>query len=423
MKSILSFLTMVIATTAVAIPTNNPVVKPSTWNGYGVDWCDRSIRIGLDNADSLLEDGWALIDSLNLKYGEIDSLNVTNFGADTVSTIYLFADTASVTTALDTPNLVTFGGGNIENLANIFRFEPVTNKGYIQYNNSTHAFSIRQDSTIVAGNTNIDLNFIEEDNTTHYIQWYDASNTFYTPETFRALHLWASSNLYLGGGQIGVATILTEPAGHYWAGLCTVNNSYDGVLLDPNIGGQDTVKVGVTGDNDIFVSECSENWFDADLKITDYSLTAGALVSETVDARPISMQWTGQITEADFVAASTQEDVLIISDFPPKYKITSILIDITQVFDDGAGAISGASMSFGPTADPTSYLDATDVYTAVTRIGDAAGEIAYTAVQGGVIPSWTATTNLYVRLRTEGGNTADCTTGVANIYITYLAIE
>lgn len=451
MKKFIVILIASLAMTLYAAPRNNPVVQPSVWNGYGdVDWCFASVRIGIANKDSLLEDGWALIDSLNLKYGEIDSINVTNFGADTISTIYLFADTASiatgngtdltlinngtmndlvvndsasVTTSLDVPDMVTFGGGNIDNLVNIFRFEPVTNKGYIQYNNTDHTFTIRQDSTLVAGNTDMSLTFREEDNTAHSIQWADAFGYFYTNETLRVLHLIAATNVYLGAGQISVATTLVEPAGHYWAGLATVNSGYDGVLLDPNLGGQDTVKVGVTGDNDIFVSECSENWFDADLKITDYSLTAGALVSETVDARPVVMQWTGQVTHADFTAASVSEVILIIDDFPAKYKIIEVIIDITQVFDDAGGAIDAATISFGSGAGANDVLAATDCYTAVTRIGDAAGEVAYTSIQNGHRPSWSSATDLSVKLTTANGNVDACTTGIADIYITYIAIE
>lgn len=91
---------LVCASLVYAAPRNKPVVQPSVWNGYGdVDWCFASLRVGIANKDSLLEDGWALIDSLNLTYGEIDSLNVVNFGSDTVSVIYLFADTASISVA------------------------------------------------------------------------------------------------------------------------------------------------------------------------------------------------------------------------------------------------------------------------------------------------------------------------------------
>lgn len=523
-KLVLALLTL--ATICIATPENNPVLQPSPWKGYGVDWDYRSLRIGLGNADSLLEDGWALIDSLDVKYAVIDSTYITNLGTDTLTTIYFYADTANISVAtldsidatIGTIDSLISNGVNATNIigqllyssdslyvnGNAFinnilyvdsisghspisilspaAFDSVTTfndsvyiagpatfddtlrantvvvdsnlvisyaqspiykfnngsiirnpsvglaqfwnnagKGYLSFDGNT--FTIRQDSSLAAGANNVYLTFKEEDGAAHQIYWEDTGGYFYTGETFRGANLWTITYLYLGAGGVGVATILTEPAGNYWAGLATVNNSYAGVLLDPNTAGQDTVQVGVTGDSDIFHSECSENRFDSWQTITDYALTAGALVTESRDARPISMQWTGQITEADFTAAAVQEDIVIISGFPAKYKITSILIDITQVFDDGGGSISAASMSFGTAASPAGYLGLTDCYTAITQIGDAAGEVAYTAVQGGIVPSWTATTDLSVRLRVTGGNVVDFTTGIADIYITYLAIE
>lgn len=519
MKRLLVILAALVST-IYATPHNNPVLQPSIWNGYGVDWCYSTIRVGLGNKDSLLEDGWALIDSASIKYAELDSTFITNLGAATISTIYLYADTADISVAtLDSirstignlDSLIATGanitglsvsdsaffGGNVyitsilyvdsiaghspirlmspvfldslvtitdslyvagrarfndtlsavtitvdSNLVSTYAQSPIykfsngsilrnpsvglaqywnnAGKGYISFDGNS--FVIRQDSSLAPGANNITLSFKEEDNTAHTVIWEDTGGYFYTAETMRAANLWTTSYMYLGSGQIGIATILTEPASNYWAGLATVNSSYAGVLLDPNLAGQDTVQVGVTGDSDIYHSECSENRFDAWQTITDYALTTG-VATESRDARPISMQWTGQITQANFTAAASQEDVLIINGFPAKYKITGILIDVTEKFDDGAGAINGAIMSFGPTADPTSYLASSDVYTSTTLLGDAAAEVAYTAVQGGIIPSWSATTNLYVRLRVTGGNVVDCTTGIANIYITYLAIE
>jgi hypothetical protein len=520
MKKVL-FLLSIIVGTVFSAPHNNPILQPSIWNGYGVDWCYSTLRVGLGNKDSLLEDGWALIDSAYIKYATLDSTYITNFGADTISTVYLYADTADISVAtldsiystigsidslisaganitlltvsdsgyfagnvfindilfvdsiaghspiqilspaifdsvttindslyvaghatfgdtvhantivVDSNLVVTYAQSPIYKLDNgsilrnpsigLVQFWNNAGKGYISFDGS--ALTIRQDSTLAPGANNITLAFKEEDNTIHSIYWDDTNSYFYTAETFRATNLWVTTNLYLGGGQIGVASILIEPAGNYWAGLCTVNSGYAGVLLDPNLGGQDTVQVGVSGDNDILHSECSENRFDADLKITDYSLTAGALVSETVDARPVEMQWTGQVTHEDLVAAASQEVVVIISGFPAKYKICEVLIDITEVFDDGVGAISACTISFGTAATPSSVLNNTDCYTEITQVGDSAGEVAFTSIQGGYRPSWSSNTDLVARFKTIGGNTVDLTTGIAKIYITYVAIE
>lgn len=109
MKKLLLVLAFVIGV-AYGVPHNNPVLKPTTWSGYGVDWCYSTLRVGLDNKDSLLEDGWALIDSAYIHYAELDSTYITNLGADTISAIYLYADTANISIAtLDSINS-TLGG-------------------------------------------------------------------------------------------------------------------------------------------------------------------------------------------------------------------------------------------------------------------------------------------------------------------------
>ncbi len=514
MKKVL-FLLSIIVGTVFSAPHNNPVLQPSIWNGYGVDWCYSTLRVGLGNKDSLLEDGWALIDSLTSIYADIDSLHSSHMGSDSLDVLYLYArsslidsldvdsiltasyadldsliymiasgdsinsnignidtliaDSINVASILATNNidgndvhatdslsfatgngtdltltnnlntndanitgsltvsgstnltsLVTYDGGSTTNPANIFRIYPVLNKGYLSFNNATSTLAIRQDSTLAPGANNITLQFVEEDGSPHNVAtWIDGNSIFEFP-TFMVSSSAGTGGVYVGAYAAG--QLLGLYKGSSWFTL-EAGNSLNGILIDPNESGADTLQLGMSGDNDILHSECSENRFDAWQTIADYALTSGALVTESRDARPILMQWTGQVTHADFTAASTQEDVLIINGFPAKYKITGILIDVTEKFDDGGGAISAAYMSFGPTADPTSYLKFADVYTAATLVGDEAAEVAYTAVQGGIIPSWSATTNLYVRLKTAGGNVVDCTTGIANIYITYLAIE
>ena len=80
------FLTCLLLLTAVlmAAPENNPVLQPSTWNGYGVDWMYRSLRIGVANKDSLLEDGWLFADSIIAAYASFGAASFTSLTADTI---------------------------------------------------------------------------------------------------------------------------------------------------------------------------------------------------------------------------------------------------------------------------------------------------------------------------------------------------
>jgi hypothetical protein len=64
MKRFLMCVLLVLVGVMTAVPENNPVVQPSVWSGYGVDWLYRSLRIGSFFADSLLEDGWLMVETV-----------------------------------------------------------------------------------------------------------------------------------------------------------------------------------------------------------------------------------------------------------------------------------------------------------------------------------------------------------------------
>ena len=159
----------------------------------------------------------------------------------------------------------------------------------------------------------------------------------------------------------------------------------------------------------------------ADQLILPYVLKTEGLV-EYANARSHIGYWRGTINFSSLVAAALTEDVKFIGGFPAGYKILEILVDNSIVWDDAGGPISAVTLSVGWTGAAYSDLILTqDIYTAVTRIGDAAGELNYTAVQGGIRPSWGANTDLYLRFIAVGGNLNTLTTGRCSIYITYQA--
>ena len=154
-----------------------------------------------------------------------------------------------------------------------------------------------------------------------------------------------------------------------------------------------------------------------------YSLTS-VTITENIDARSHIGYWQGTINYSDLTAGALTEDVKFIDAFPAKYKILEIMVDVTAVFDDGAGPVSACDLSIGWTgANYGDLIQSQDVHGAVTQIGDAAIELNYIAIQGGIRPNWAATTDLYLRFVAVGGNLDTLVSGRLIIYVTYQAYE
>lgn len=114
---------------------------------------------------------------------------------------------------------------------------------------------------------------------------------------------------------------------------------------------------------------------------------------------------------------------LVLADIPAKTRITSVVADVTTAFDIPAPA-TDMLMAVGWVGNEDDLID---VFTAVAPItrGLADGDLGTaltraTAVQGGAIPSWTATKQLSVTLFAEtGGPLEDLTQGSVTVYVTY----
>lgn len=123
-------------------------------------------------------------------------------------------------------------------------------------------------------------------------------------------------------------------------------------------------------------------------------------------------------TEAAFTAAAVTEDLTVCT-IPAKARVVSVVADTTTAFT-GGGATT-ATLRLGKTTNGQEYLLDHSVFATGTK-GLVDGDLGTSinranAVQGGDIPSWTATTDLKIRL-TSDVNVADLTAGSVTFYIT-----
>lgn len=125
------------------------------------------------------------------------------------------------------------------------------------------------------------------------------------------------------------------------------------------------------------------------------------------------------IPTAAWTAAALTQDVNI-GRLLAKSRLAKVIMDVTQAFA-GTGWGS-ATLQLGKTTGGTEYMVAYDA-TVLSRKGllDAdlgASLVRAAAVQGGDLPSWTADTNLTVRLTTTVANISLITAGAVTLYLT-----
>ncbi len=144
----------------------------------------------------------------------------------------------------------------------------------------------------------------------------------------------------------------------------------------------------------------------------------GVTVNATGDYRRVTNKVT--LTYAAWAAAATTADKTIYT-LAAKQRLVGIVADVTAAFT--GGAVSDADMTCGKTAGGAEYLASFDVDTAIgtyglldADLGTALNRAA--AIQGGDLPSWTATTAITCRLTTVGANTDALTAGSVTFYIT-----
>lgn len=143
----------------------------------------------------------------------------------------------------------------------------------------------------------------------------------------------------------------------------------------------------------------------------------GVTLNNSGEVRKMTYKVT--VTFAALAAAATTADKTIAT-LPAKTRVLAIYADTTTKYI--GGAVATCTIAVGTAAGGAQLLAAHDVFTAAVTKGlaDADMGTAMTraaAIQGGHMPSFTATTIVNVRLTTTGANTNALTQGSTTYYI------
>lgn len=116
-------------------------------------------------------------------------------------------------------------------------------------------------------------------------------------------------------------------------------------------------------------------------------------------------------------AAALTKD-LVLGKLPAKSRLISIVADTTEAFAGPAGTLN---LTVGKTAGGAEFIASHDVKSgAVTKgLADADMGTSMTraaAVQGGTVSSWSADTDLQLRLTSNSGNLSSLSAGSVTIY-------
>lgn len=126
---------------------------------------------------------------------------------------------------------------------------------------------------------------------------------------------------------------------------------------------------------------------------------------------------TTSVVYTDIATAGTSLQLEVLNNgIPAKARVTRVVADVTEAFDDGAGPIGTTSIGCGPTAGTVTYI-ATGAINSINVRGDSNLEQG-SAVES--IPGWSAATDLWCTFSTSGGNLNTLTTGALTIYIEYI---
>lgn len=182
--------------------------------------------------------------------------------------------------------------------------------------------------------------------------------------------------------------------------------------ITPKSGQNVTVASGTGG----FVSSgTGASSFAGALTVTGAAITSGSGTGLTVNEAAYSGRVVHKVTTtfAAFAAAALTGDKTIAT-LPAKTKLVSVYADCTATFT--GGGVTDADFTLGTSAGGADILATFDVFTATSQRGLADADLGTgmtraAAIQGGLFPSWTATTIVSARLTTVTANTDQLTTG------------
>jgi hypothetical protein len=151
------------------------------------------------------------------------------------------------------------------------------------------------------------------------------------------------------------------------------------------------------------------------------AITAGGATGFTLNdpgsVRKLTYKCT--TTFAAFSAAALTADK-VIATLPAKARVVAVYADTTIKYI--GGAVATCTLRLGSTAGGVEVLASHDVFTAAVTKGLADADLGTSlvraaAIQGGYMPSFTATTALTARITTTGANTNALTQGSTTWYI------
>jgi hypothetical protein len=176
----------------------------------------------------------------------------------------------------------------------------------------------------------------------------------------------------------------------------------------------------LTGNEAVTIGQSGANR-PGSLYLAGPAITAGSGTGFTLnnsgEVRRLTYKCT--VTFAGFSAAALTADKTIAT-LPAKGRLVAVYTDTTQVYS--GGAVATATLQLGKTVGGTEYILAHDVKTATIRKGLADADLGASisranAVQGGDLPSFTATTAISARITTTGANTNALTQGSTTFYL------
>lgn len=187
-------------------------------------------------------------------------------------------------------------------------------------------------------------------------------------------------------------------------------------------------------------SATNPSYFDSGIQMAGgIQVDSGAItaiplqLTAVISGNGIGGATNGQVTRAEFkitigkdawIAAAVTQDISI-GVLPAKAKIVAVYADTTTAYAGLAGTIQ---VQLGTTAGGAQLILAHDVKTGVVTKGLADADLGASitraaAIQGGFIPSWTATTTVSARLTSGTGNIGTgAATNLSNGSTTYYLV-
>lgn len=160
--------------------------------------------------------------------------------------------------------------------------------------------------------------------------------------------------------------------------------------------------------------------------LTASRITAGSGTGVTVNEIGTVMTLVHKVTvDYTALAAAAVTADKVIATIPAKTKLVAIYADTTTKYI--GGAVTAATIIVGKSTGGNQYIVSHDVFAAAITKGTADADLGTSinrasAIQGGDLPSWTAATDVSVRLTTTTANTNVLTQGSTTYYLVTQAL-